>query len=204
MTLAGWQIEFVKVAFQRGAAAASDALGRWIDRPAHISFDSISQMSLDEAMGVLGASEEPICLCTAEMSGRLAGHLVLAFDDASGLELADMLIGQPRGTATEWDALETSAALETCNIVCCAYLGALAEKLPTEPGDPETLLPSPPRFARDFAASLLEFALMDQLVTSDQVLLARTRFHIDGTPVDWTLLFVPDAASMAKLGGAAP
>ena len=50
---------------------------------------------------------------------------------------------------------------------------------------------------RDFA--LLEFALMGQIVETDHVLFARTHFRIDGSPVDWTLLFVPDTASMAKL-----
>jgi chemotaxis protein CheC len=202
--LGGRQLDLVRAAFHRGADHASDALGRWIGRPAHISFDSIEPLPLDEAMGVLGGTEEPICCCTAAMTGYLTGHLLLAFDDASGLALADMLLGQTRGTAVAWNDLETSAALETCNIVCCAYLNALVQVLGHDGDEPETLLPSPPRFARDFPASLLEFALMDQLVVHDDVLLARTRFEIDGAPVDWTLLFVPDAESMSKLHVDAP
>jgi chemotaxis protein CheC len=199
MTITGRQLELLQAALHRGADGASLALGRWLDRPAHVTFDSIEQLTLDEATGVLGAPEDPICCCTADLSGRLTGNLVLAFDDASGLALADMLLGHARGTAVAWNEMETSAALETCNIVCCAYLNALAHMLPSTPGEAEELIPSPPRFARDFAASVLQFALMDQIAASDEVLLARTEFRIDGAPVDWTLLFVPDAASMARL-----
>jgi chemotaxis protein CheC len=199
VTLTGKQLAFVQTALHHGADEASAALSRWIGRPAHIDFDELEQLPIEEATSVLGASEEPISCCTAQMTGRLTGHLVLAFDDESGLALADMLVGQPRGHSRDWTEMEKSAALETTNIRCCAYLNALLRALPAVPGAPEVLLPTPPRFARDFPESLLQFALMDQMVTSDEALLARTRFHIDGAPVDWTLLFVPDAESMAKL-----
>ncbi len=40
---------------------------------------------------------------------------------------------------------------------------------------------------------------MGQAIAFDQVILAQTRFEIDGDPVNWTLLFVPDAESMSRL-----
>ena len=61
------------------------------------------------------------------------------------------------------------------------------------------LLPSPPKFSRDFAGSLLEFALMGQAIASDQVLVVRTKFEIDATPLNWTLLLVPDAETVLRL-----
>jgi len=132
------------------------------------------------------------------MGGRLTGQLILAFDDASGLTLADLLLDQPKGTATGWGEMETSAALETTNIVGSTYLNTLARTLPAGSGTSELLL-SPPRFSHDFAESLIEFALMAQIVASDNVLLARARFRIDDDPVAWTMLLVPDAQSMSTL-----
>ena len=92
-----------------------------------------------------------------------------------------MLLDQPPGTANEWTTMATSAALETTNILCCAYLEFVVAELCGSCGQSHELLPSPPRFSRDFAESLLEFALMGQAVASDQVILARTRFEIDAT-----------------------
>jgi len=194
------QLEAFGQVLHAGAAEASAALRGWIERPTEILSDAAEQLALEDATGVLGDGE--VCFCVVELSGVLTGCMILAFDDASGLALADLLLNQPRGTATAWGEMETSAALETTNIVCCAYLNALSRAFSHEdgaqPGDHD-MVPTPPRFSRDYAASLLEFALMGQVVANDQVLLARTRIRIDDQPVDWKLLFVPDAESMETL-----
>ncbi len=197
--LTGPQLEALRTALHGGAAEASLALGRWIHKTATISLDAVEQLPLHEATSVLGVRDEPICFCVAEVTGRLAGELILAFDDGSGLALADMLLDQPPGTATEWGEMETSAALETANILYCAYLNSLSRAFGTDREGASELIPSPPRFSRDFAESLVQFALMGQIGANDHVLLARTQFHIGGTPVDWTLLLVPDADSMSGL-----
>jgi chemotaxis protein CheC len=163
-----------------------------------IELDALEQLPLEQATDLLATSQEPICFCAAEIHGRLTGQMILAFDDASGLALADMLLEQPPGTTQTWTELATSAALETTNILCCAYLNSLSRTFSQVVPSCE-LLPSPPSFSRDFAESLLEFALMGQAIASDLVILARTRFEIDATPVHWTLLFVPDAPSMLGL-----
>ena len=197
--LTGPQLEAFCTALHGGAAEASLALGRWIHKTAHISLDSVEQLPLHEATSVLGVREDPICFCVAQIRGRLAGQFILAFDDGSGLALADMLLDQPRGTATEWGEMETSAALETANILYCAYLNSLSRAFGTDREGASELIPSPPRFSRDFAESLVQSALMGQIVATDHVLLARTQFHIDEAPVEWILLLVPDADSMSGL-----
>jgi chemotaxis protein CheC len=192
------QLDLLGRMLHHGAAETSTALERWIGKSTSITVDSVDQLPLAEATTVLGGDEEPIGFCVAEIGGRLTGQLILAFDDASGLTLADLLLDQPKGTAASWGEMETSAALETTNILGSTYLNVLARTLPAGNGTSELLL-SPPRFNHDFAESLIEFALMGQIVASDTVLLARTQFHIDGAPVEWTMLLVPDAQSMSTL-----
>ena len=123
---------------------------------------------------------------------------------------------EPRQT---WDELEQSAAKETTNIVGCAYVNALATYLPgivshdsdhTEQTeiDGGELVPTPPVFVREFAGSLLQFALMEQAMELDQVLLIHSQFRAgkQGLNLNWTLLFIPSreslhalAASLARL-----
>ena len=196
--LNAFQVAALESAFHQGSIDASQALARWIGKPSVVEIDSLEQLPLPEATGLLAVGDEPICFCSVELNGLLTGEMILAFDDASGMRLADMLLGQPQGTTDQWTEMATSAALETTNILCCAYLNSLSERF-SQVGKSSGLLPSPPRFNRDFAESLMEFALMGQAVTSDQVILARTTFQIDATPVNWTLLFVPDAQSMSRL-----
>lgn len=192
------QLASLALAFHQGSADASRALGKWLGKPTIVEVDSLEQLPLEEATGLLNASDQPICFCSAEMNGLLRGEMMLVFDDASGLALTDMLLGQSPGTANEWTEMATSAAMETTNILCCAYLNALSHHF-SATNEPSELLPSPPKFSRDFAGSLLEFALMGQAIARDQVIAVRTRFEIDATPLTWTLLMVPDAETVLRL-----
>jgi len=198
------QLEQLTTLFQRGADDASDALTRWLDRPARVSVNQVEQIPLSAASGALGDPEQPVCCCIMGLTGRVTGQLILANSDASGLQLADMLLGRQVGTSTGWTEYERSAALETANIVGCAYLNALFRSFAVADADEEELLPSPPRFVRDFADAVLQFALMDQATNSDIVLLTRTEFHIEQSPVDCSLLLVPDAHSLEALRDALP
>jgi chemotaxis protein CheC len=182
----------------RGSLNASNLLARWIGKPSVVEIDSLEQLELEDAAELLQADDAPMCFCSAQITGLLTGELILAFDDTSGLALADLLLEQPEGTSDQWTEMATSAALETTNILACAYLNSIAASFAH--AEPSTeCLPSPPQFSRDFASSLLEFALMGQAISSEKIILAKTRFEIDGARANWTLLLIPDAPSMARL-----
>lgn len=193
------QLRTMTFLFRRGAEEASAALTRWLGRSARITVEQIEQLPPQEATGVLGDSESPLCFCVMALRGHVTGQLILGFDDASGLMLADLLLNYPPGTSKEWGEVERSAALETANIVGCAYLNSLARFASGGPDASADWLPSPPRFARDFPEALMQFALMDQTIALERVFLTRTQFRIDDSPVNWSLLFVPDAASLEPL-----
>lgn len=186
--------------FDRGAEGASDALSRWLGRPVRLLVSVVDRSDLASAGDLIGPADDLVAACTMGLSGRLDGMLLLVFEDRSGLALADVLLSRPIGTTTEWGELERSAAMETANIVGCAYLNALADAIPD--GEGGDLVPTPPEFRHEFAGSLLEFAFMGQAVEQDEVLLVRTEFAGgSGLPaLRWTLLFVPGPSTAAKLG----
>jgi chemotaxis protein CheC len=188
--------------FERAAESASQALTVWLSRHVHIEVTAIDEFELVEATEVLGAPETLVAACSMELIGRLTGELLLVFEDAAGLALADLLLQQPLGTSTTWGELEQSAACETANIVGCALLNSLATHLPSLSAEASSqpLVPSPPTFRHEFAGSLLQFALMNQAMLSDRVMLARTRFTSDGQALNWSLLYVPGAETMGALG----
>lgn len=192
------QLTALTLLFRAGASDASLALSRWLERPASISIDKVEQLALADATGILGDGDAPITACVMSLRGKITGQLILAFDDSSGLRLAELLLGRDRGTSTGWGEVERSAALETANIIGCAYLNAIARNV-RDSTAAQDLLPSPPQFRQDFAESLLEFALMNQAMVSDLVFITQTEFRIDDSPLNWDLLFIPDAASLPTL-----
>lgn len=193
------QLRALTIVLRHGEDEASAALSKWLGRPASISVEQVQQLPLADTTAVLGPPDAPIGSCAMAVYGPITGQLVLAFDDASGLALADMLLGKAVGSSTTWGELEQSAALETTNIIGCAYLNALVHFFRAGAGAAPELVPSPPKFTRDFAAAILQFAMMNQAMASDVVFLTRTEFCIEGAPVNWNLLFIPDADSLAVL-----
>lgn len=196
----------LRAIFERGAEEASVVLSRWLGRPATLRTSEVDEVDLAEAAGLLGPPDGLVVACSMELAGRVSGHLILVFGDRSGLAMADMLLGQPAGTANSWGEIERSAANETANIVGCAYLNSLAAHLPRPAGEEDggdaAIQPSPPSFRHEFAGSLLEFALMDQALELDRLLLVKTRFESDDRDLDWSLLLVPSRGSLEWLARA--
>ena len=209
------QLHLLRMIFDRGTEAASQALSKWLGEDLRLTMNTVSEVEMAQAVELLGPPESLVAACSMGLSGRLYGLILLVFKDSSGLALFDLLMHQNIGTTTNWGELEESAAKETTNIVGCAYVNALASHLPSAPaqalsqdetGRAETaaagdLVPTPPTFVHEFAGSLLQFAFMEQALELDQVLVIRSELRADrpGLNLDWTLLFVPSRASRHAL-----
>jgi chemotaxis protein CheC len=206
------QRHLLRMIFDRGAEGASQALSKWLSQEVHLAVSEVELVELERASELLGPAEVVVTACSMGLTGRLTGLILLVFDDRSGLALVDLLMQQPMGTSADWDELAQSAVKETTNIVGCAYVNALAAHLPsagnrtalgsqaaaTEGGE---LVPTPPTFVREFAGSLLQFALMEQALELDQVLLIQSEFVASrqGLNLNWTLLFIPSRESLDAL-----
>ena len=202
------QCRLIWMIFERGAESASLALSKWVGDDIRLAVSQVEQAELAEAAQLLGPPEMLVAACSMGLSGPLSGTILLIFEDQAGLALVDLLMHQPLGTATSWSDLKQSAAQETTNIVGCACLNALAAHLPgtLSRGGPtgEELIPTPPAFFHEFAGSLLEFALLDQALELDRVLLIHTEFSSSRQDLNlnWTLLFIPDRSSLHALAAA--
>jgi chemotaxis protein CheC len=210
------QLNLLRMVFERGTEAASQALSKWLGHDICLTMSVVNEVELAQTELLLGPPESLVAACSMGLTGWLTGLVLLVFRDSSGLALSDLLLHQAIGTAQEWGELEESAAKETTNIVGCAYVNALASHLPRppaatskadrevdKPGKPTEgdLVPTPPTFVHEFAGSLLEFAFMEQAMELDQVLVIRSELKAAGTGLnlDWTLLYIPSRASRQAL-----
>ena len=206
MTLSQPQMEQLTVLFRCGASDASQALSLWLGRHASVCVDQLRQLNLEEATESLGPADATLCACIMGVTGGISGQMLFCFDDESGLSLCDLLLCRD-SVYIEWGELETSSSMETANIVGCAYLNSLANAMPrfTSPvpdcqgKTSHVWVPTPPQFVRDFAASILQFAVLNQAIEFDTVLVAQTKFQIDNQPVAWSLLLIPDANSLTSI-----
>jgi chemotaxis protein CheC len=194
------QLERLTYYIRVGASDASAAMSAWLGRSVDVSVEQLELVSLETAANQLGPENETVCICCMRVSGRVSGQLLFGFDDKSGLMLCDALLTR-KSSSESWGEIEISAAMETTNIVGCAFLNSLSQIFPTSDFDDQdeeskidrTWIPSPPTFGRDFAAAIMQFALIDQACEFDAILIAQTNFFIEKEPIGWRLLFIPDA-----------
>src|SRR6516225_5932584 len=94
------QRHLLRMIFDRGADAASQALSKWIGQDVHLTVSEVELVELAQATDLLGPPESVVTACTMGLGGQLTGLILLVFEDISGLALVDLLLGQPVGTTT--------------------------------------------------------------------------------------------------------
>ena len=164
---------------------ASAAMCRWTDGLITVTLDEVRQIALDDLTTALEIGDELLTMVVLSLQGDVGGSLILVFDDVAGRQLAASLLGRAAGTDPQWSDLERSALNETGNILGCAYVNALSRLIGRE------LSPSVPYFIQDFAASVIEQAVMTQALTGDTLLLCQVGFQWQGKALDWRVVFVP-------------
>lgn len=189
------QLQRLKAIFASGAEDASRCFSKWLRADIALAIDEVEEFPLAQITEILGSGDDLVSACSIALFGRISGRLLIVFTDDTGLALVDSLMDRPPGTSIVWGEVEQSAVQETANILACAYINSLAVHMPDSEIRGE-LLPSPPDFVQDYAASLLESLFVGQAVHSDNMIVIRTAFRRDQTEHAWHMLFVPDFESL--------
>ncbi len=187
------RVEVLRPLFAAATHEASAAMCRWTDGVISLSLDDICEVPLDQVAAELGFADDFMTMVVLGIESEPGTAMILTFDEDNARQLAATLTQRERRTGSDWDELEISALTETGNILGCAYVNALTRLTG------QVLIPSPPYFLRDYFASVLEQALVEQAMSSDTALLCRTGFHREGENLNWHVLFIPSRSLREKL-----
>lgn len=182
------RLELLHQLFGSATREASTAMCRWTGGLITLSLDEVREIPLEQVCVEFDFGVDLMNMVVLTLDGLIGGTMILTFDEENGRSLAAALLDRPVEEGDEWSPLEQSALCETGNILGCAYMNALTRLVADE------LVPSPPYFLRDYGASVLQQALMEQAAHSDRVLICRTAFHREGEELNWNVFFVPTPA----------
>jgi chemotaxis protein CheC len=175
---------------------ASAAMCRWTDGLITLTFDEVREIAMEDAFVELDLAGQPSTMVVLTLEGDVGVRMILMFDNDDARQLAASLLGRAAGDEPEWSALEKSALLETGNILGCAYMNALVRLVDVE------MVPSPPYFIRDYAASVFQQALLEPAMVTDRVLICQTGFRREGKQLDWRVIFIPTVDMRKAMEGA--
>jgi chemotaxis protein CheC len=179
------KLEVLEQLFASATHDASAAMCRWTDGLITLTFDEVREIPLEDAFAELNLNEQPLTMVVLTLEGEMGVRMILIFDNENARELAASLLRRSPSTDSEWNNLEKSALTETGNILGCAYMNALVRLIGKE------LVPSPPYFIQDYAASVLQQALLAPAMSSNRVLICQTGFRREGKHLDWRVVFIP-------------
>lgn len=200
-TLATSSAKQLKANFERATSNASEAISKWTNDRVSLRIQGLIEAPIEEVSGMLEYSCEFLLGVTTFVekdNGEPSGQLTWTLNEQDGRRLAAAILDRDSALVEEGElsALEKSALTETGNILSSAYLNELSACCEVN------LRPSIPYLVRDFAASIIEQAIMPQAIEADRALISRVVFEFDGQELDWNLLFLPGLELQEKLKSA--
>jgi chemotaxis protein CheC len=132
-----------------GARHAAAALSQMTGGPVLLTVAAVRLERLDRAAATLDRGDDHVAVVRVGMAGDVAGSTLLVLPKRTAMRVAERLLRRPLGSAVALGGLERSAVMEAGNIVCGAYLHAIAD------GMGIGIVPSPPSLAVDAAAAVL-------------------------------------------------
>jgi chemotaxis protein CheC len=187
------KLRLLRELFASATHDASAAMCRWTNSLVSLTLDEVCEIPLENVCAELNLGDQPLAMVVLNLEGDAGGSLVLTFNEESARGLAASLLDAPVNAGPDWSELEQSALKETGNILGCAYVNAVTRLIDYP------LMPSTPHFVVDYGASVLQQALLGQAVSTDTVLIGRTRFQHKDEELSWWLLFVPTVALRAVI-----
>lgn len=138
-----------------------------------------------QAPDLLGGAETVGIAVYLRITGAASGHMMLFFRPDTARDLIGLLLGQPVAQIEEMSELERSTLGEMDNIMGAFFLSAVADSTGLE------LSPTPPTVMMDMAGSLLDVALAEVLMETDELILADTVFGTADRQINGTFLVLP-------------
>lgn len=134
-----------------GAAHAATALSQLSDQQIMITVPAVRAVPLTEMPDLVGAPEKLLVAIYAKVLGEAQSRSLLLFPRESALNLVDILMKRPLGTAKFLSEMDRSCLNEAGNILTGSFLTTLSDFLDI------LLMPSPPELAFDMVGAILEF-----------------------------------------------
>lgn len=175
---------------------ASAAMSKWTHGQVKLSLDELFESPIEEVSTALGMETDlltAVAMLVENASGEACGQIILGFDELNGRKLAACLLRRDPPESGNLTAIEESALMETGNILSSAYLNELTRLTSMK------LRPSAPHLMQDFAASILQQALMSQAMVSETAIVSRTKFEFNQQTVRWSVFFVPEPELLGAL-----
>jgi chemotaxis protein CheC len=189
------QLDALREVGSIGAGHAATALSQLVDRPVGLQLPTIEVIDISAVPYVFSGPAQVVCAVYARLLGDIGGGILFFSTEEAALSLVDLLRGREIGVTRQLGIDEEAMLSNAISILISAYLAAIARMADID------VLPSSPVMVFDMAGAILETAIVEIDVRTDQAVLVRTAFLDEDQSVDAALFFLPDPDSLSIILG---
>ncbi len=128
-----------------------------------------------------------------EISGDLSGIFMFLLDEEFTKSVLNALLGEEVRDLTAMDEMCRSAVCEVGNVVCCAYINALARLMNVK------IHVSVPSICSDMAGAILSVPMIHFVNVSEELLMIKNKFSAEQLSFTSHVLFLPELESLDKI-----
>lgn len=193
--ITGRQLDLLKEIGSIGSANAATALAELTDKKVDIIVPRVEMVYLDNIADLLGGMEKIYFVSVLGISGDIEGTIFLLFSLEHAEYITDILLGKinrKEDISSDSELLQ-SCLKESANILCGAYISALAEVSNLK------ITASVPSLAKDMVGAILDFIFIHLAQESEKALVIKTDVNVSGSSVEGLFLLFPSRQSLKKI-----
>lgn len=176
-----------------GTGNAVTALSVMLEHPLDILSTRLNFVSYKEMYAKLGSSEEEKIGIMLEVCGEISGMFLFLLDmEFAGCAL-DWLIEKRERDLSMMDEMEQSVFCEVGNIMCGAYVNALAQLLN------KRIEVTVPQICIDMGGAIFSTIVSHLMKASDTLLMIDNEIRLDKEVLCGQILFFPEMESMRNI-----
>ncbi|MGI6069002.1 MAG: chemotaxis protein CheC [Blautia sp.] len=176
-----------------GAGNAMTSLSNMVGHTFELKLPQVKLVDYREVPELLGGAEQFEIGILLEITGGLSGTFMFLINETFAQVMLDALLGEETRDLIHMDELSRSAVCEIGNVVCCAYINALARLMN------EKIHVSVPDICSDMAGAILSVPMIHFANISDELLLMENQFRTERTSFTGHVLFFPEKQSLEKM-----
>ncbi len=187
------QMNELRIIAAKGAENANLAFSRWLKEKASLEITDVSFVPCEDIVKNVGDVDKMVVSILLRMNGDIKGNMIFIFSEDSAAYLIEKVGKKKVSKLSELSTMNRSILEETGNIVGTAFLNSLVTYLDI------LISTSAPAFIYDYAAAILEMAVMEYAPVSDYALLFKTKFYEANTKIDGYFFILPSPESLSSL-----
>lgn len=176
-----------------GTGNAISALSNMIGKSFEIELPDIRTVNYQEAPELLGGAEMLETGIMLEISGGLSGMFLFLLNEEFTKKILDIMVSEEHRELVELDEMCRSAICEVGNIMCGAYINALAQMMDLK------IHVSIPDTCSDMVGAILSVPMIRFANLSDHLLFIENKFLMDNRSFLSHILFLPELGSLEKI-----